>query len=116
MLRIFKLIRVLRICKVAKKLDGYTRNGPLSLALLMALFVMVGHWLACRWFWVGRLSFSATDGIVNENLVERFMQDVQIPEVRCFYGFQVQILVENPRSEGRGTPPPPHFVGLSNSI
>lgn len=67
-LRIFKLIRVLRICKVAKKLDGYTRNGPLSLALLMALFVMVGHWLACRWFWVGRLSFSATDGIVNENL------------------------------------------------
>ena len=35
--------------------------------------------------------FAASDGIVNENLVERFMQDVQIPEVRCFYGFQVQI-------------------------
>ena len=37
--------------------------------------------------------FAASDGIVNENLVERFMQDVQIPEVRCFYGFQVQIFV-----------------------
>jgi ribonucleotide reductase beta subunit family protein with ferritin-like domain len=34
--------------------------------------------------------FAASDGIVNENLVERFMQEVQIPEARCFYGFQVQ--------------------------
>ena len=33
--------------------------------------------------------FAASDGIVNENLVERFMQEVQVPEARCFYGFQV---------------------------
>ena len=33
--------------------------------------------------------FAASDGIVNENLVERFMQEIQIPEARCFYGFQV---------------------------
>ena len=26
--------------------------------------------------------FAASDGIVNENLVERFSQDVQIPEAR----------------------------------
>ena len=31
----------------------------------------------------------AGDGIVNENLVVNFMQDVTIPEARCFYGFQV---------------------------
>ena len=36
--------------------------------------------------------FAASDGIVNENLVERFMQEVQVPEARCFYGFQVLIL------------------------
>merc|ERR1712129_669551 len=36
-------------------------------------------------------------GIVNENLVERFMQEVQIPEARCFYGFQIAI--ENIHSE-----------------
>ncbi len=33
--------------------------------------------------------FAASDGIVNENLVVNFMQDVTIPEARCFYGFQV---------------------------
>ncbi|KAL2916602.1 Ribonucleotide-diphosphate reductase (RNR), small subunit [Polyrhizophydium stewartii] len=41
--------------------------------------------------------FAASDGIVNENLVERFSQDVHIPEARCFYGFQ--IMIENIHSE-----------------
>nr|XP_031547074.1 ribonucleoside-diphosphate reductase subunit M2 B [Vicugna pacos] len=41
--------------------------------------------------------FAASDGIVNENLVERFSQEVQVPEARCFYGFQ--ILIENVHSE-----------------
>jgi len=41
--------------------------------------------------------FAASDGIVNENLVERFMNEVQIPEARCFYGFQ--IAMENIHSE-----------------
>ncbi|KAJ3155727.1 Ribonucleotide-diphosphate reductase (RNR), small subunit [Geranomyces michiganensis] len=41
--------------------------------------------------------FAASDGIVNENLVERFSNDVQIAEARCFYGFQ--IMIENIHSE-----------------
>jgi ribonucleoside-diphosphate reductase beta chain len=35
--------------------------------------------------------FAASDGIVNENLVINFMQEVTIPEARCFYGFQIAI-------------------------
>ncbi|EON69880.1 ribonucleoside-diphosphate reductase small chain [Coniosporium apollinis CBS 100218] len=41
--------------------------------------------------------FAASDGIVNENLVERFSGEVQVPEARCFYGFQ--IMMENIHSE-----------------
>jgi len=41
--------------------------------------------------------FAASDGIVNENLVENLCQDIQIPEARCFYGFQ--IMIENVHSE-----------------
>ncbi|KAM6958751.1 ribonucleoside-diphosphate reductase subunit M2 B [Aplochiton taeniatus] len=41
--------------------------------------------------------FAASDGIVNENLVQRFCQEVQVPEARFFYGFQ--ILIENVHSE-----------------
>ena len=44
------------------------------------------------------LSFFATaDGIVNENIVERFMCEVEIPEVKYFYGFQ--IMIENIHAE-----------------
>ncbi|GIS52594.1 MAG: ribonucleoside-diphosphate reductase [Paracoccaceae bacterium] len=32
--------------------------------------------------------FAGSDGIVLENLVERFMSDIDIPEVRSFYAFQ----------------------------
>lgn len=41
--------------------------------------------------------FAASDGIVNENLVERFSKEVQATEARCFYGFQ--IAMENIHSE-----------------
>ncbi|KAG5359541.1 Ribonucleoside-diphosphate reductase small chain [Yarrowia sp. C11] len=41
--------------------------------------------------------FAASDGIVNENLVERFSGEVQVPEAKCFYGFQ--IMMENIHSE-----------------
>lgn len=48
----------------------------------------VGHVLAF---------FAASDGIVNENLAMNFSNEVQIPEARCFYGFQIAI--ENIHSE-----------------
>lgn len=41
--------------------------------------------------------FAAADGIVNENLAVNFMKEVQIPEARCFYGFQ--IMMENIHAE-----------------
>lgn len=41
--------------------------------------------------------FAASDGIVNENLAENFLRDVQYPEARSFYGFQ--LMMENIHSE-----------------
>ncbi|KAF3457214.1 hypothetical protein FNV43_RR01871 [Rhamnella rubrinervis] len=41
--------------------------------------------------------FAASDGIVLENLAARFLTDVQLPEARAFYGFQ--IAMENIHSE-----------------
>lgn len=41
--------------------------------------------------------FAASDGIVNENLATRFMGEVQVPEMRTFYGFQ--IAMENIHAE-----------------
>jgi ribonucleoside-diphosphate reductase beta chain len=41
--------------------------------------------------------FAGSDGIVLENLGSRFMSEIQIPEAKCFYGFQ--IAMENIHSE-----------------
>ena len=41
--------------------------------------------------------FAASDGIVNENLVENFCAEVQIPEAKLVYKFQ--IMMENIHSE-----------------
>jgi ribonucleoside-diphosphate reductase beta chain len=41
--------------------------------------------------------FAASDGIVNENLAENFLKEVQYPEAKSFYGFQ--IMMENIHSE-----------------
>jgi ribonucleoside-diphosphate reductase beta chain len=41
--------------------------------------------------------FAASDGIVNENLAVNFLSEVQYPEAKCFYGFQ--IMMENIHSE-----------------
>ncbi|RPD53754.1 putative ribonucleoside-diphosphate reductase small chain B [Lentinus tigrinus ALCF2SS1-7] len=67
------------------------------------LNVDVEHWQGAltndeRTFFSTILAFfAASDGIVVENLAQRFCAEVQIPEARCFYGFQM--MMENVHSE-----------------
>jgi ribonucleoside-diphosphate reductase subunit M2 len=62
----------------------------------------ISHWTALnddeRYFISMILAFfAASDGIVMENLAQRFMGDVQLAEARAFYGFQ--IAMENIHSQ-----------------
>ncbi|RDX52795.1 putative ribonucleoside-diphosphate reductase small chain B [Lentinus brumalis] len=67
------------------------------------LHIDVDHWDAIltsdeRTFLSTILAFfAASDGIVVENLAQRFCAEVQVAEARCFYGFQ--IMMENIHSE-----------------
>ena len=45
--------------------------------------------------------FAGSDGIVLENLGARFMNELQVPEARAFYGFQIAI--ENIHSGAHNT-------------
>ncbi|GFY55246.1 ribonucleoside-diphosphate reductase small chain [Trichonephila inaurata madagascariensis] len=56
----------------------------------------VQEWQGKGWTFVAneqlaRLMKNKTDGIVTENLVERFAREVKVTEARCFYGFQIAI-------------------------
>lgn len=48
-----KVVRLLRLGRVARKLDHYLEYGAAVLVLLIFMFVLVAHWLACIWFSIG---------------------------------------------------------------
>lgn len=56
---LLKTARLLRLVRVARKIDRYSEYGAAVLLLLMATFALIAHWLACIWW----------DGIVTLFLV-----------------------------------------------
>ena len=53
---------------------------------VLAFFAAVGYTIHCE-----DQTDAQSDGIVNENLVERFSSEVQAAEAKCFYGFQIMM-------------------------
>jgi len=47
------VVRLLRLARVARKLDLYIEYGAAVLALLLIMFVLIAHWFACIWFTIG---------------------------------------------------------------
>ena len=46
---LLKTARLLRLVRVARKIDRYSEYGAAVLVLLMATFALIAHWLACIW-------------------------------------------------------------------
>ena len=43
----------MRLVRVARTLDQYIEYGAAVLILLIFMFVLIAHWLACTWFTIG---------------------------------------------------------------
>ncbi|GAA6077792.1 potassium voltage-gated channel subfamily H member 6 [Tachysurus ichikawai] len=52
---LLKTARLLRLVRVARKLDRYSEYGAAVLFLLMCTFVLIAHWLACIWYAIGHV-------------------------------------------------------------
>ncbi|KAK3926149.1 Potassium voltage-gated channel subfamily H member 6 [Frankliniella fusca] len=50
---LLKTARLLRLVRVARKIDRYSEYGAAVLLLLMASFALSAHWLACIWYAIG---------------------------------------------------------------
>lgn len=55
LLSLLKTARLLRLVRVARKLDRYSEYGVAVIFLLMGLFTLTAHWLACIWYAIGRV-------------------------------------------------------------
>jgi len=47
---VLKTARLLRLLRVARRIDQYSEYGAAVLILLMATFTLIAHWLACVYY------------------------------------------------------------------
>ncbi|XP_026057420.1 potassium voltage-gated channel subfamily H member 2 [Carassius auratus] len=59
---LLKTARLLRLVRVARKLDRYSEYGAAVLFLLMCTFALIAHWLACIWFAIGNVEQNRSIG------------------------------------------------------
>ena len=52
---VLKTARLLRLLRVARRVDQYSEYGAAVLLLLMAAFTLIAHWLACIFYAVAYL-------------------------------------------------------------
>ncbi|XP_051980497.1 potassium voltage-gated channel subfamily H member 1 isoform X1 [Xyrauchen texanus] len=58
-----KVVRLLRLGRVARKLDHYIEYGAAVLILLVCVFGLAAHWLACIWYSIG--DYEIIDEVTN---------------------------------------------------
>ncbi|XP_058621563.1 potassium voltage-gated channel subfamily H member 2 isoform X3 [Onychostoma macrolepis] len=59
---LLKTARLLRLVRVARKLDRYSEYGAAVLFLLMCTFALIAHWLACIWYAIGNVEQNRSIG------------------------------------------------------
>ncbi|XP_062847284.1 potassium voltage-gated channel subfamily H member 2 [Trichomycterus rosablanca] len=59
---LLKTARLLRLVRVARKLDRYSEYGAAVLFLLMCTFALIAHWLACIWYAIGSVERTGAIG------------------------------------------------------
>ena len=58
LIALLKTARLLRLVRVARKLDRYSEYGAALLLLLMCSFTLIAHWLACIWYAIANMERS----------------------------------------------------------
>nr|XP_057937670.1 potassium voltage-gated channel subfamily H member 8 isoform X2 [Doryrhamphus excisus] len=51
---LLKTVRLLRLLRLLQKLERYSQYSAVVLTLLMSMFALLAHWMACVWYFIGR--------------------------------------------------------------
>ncbi|KAM9308566.1 voltage-gated delayed rectifier potassium channel KCNH8 [Gastrophryne carolinensis] len=55
LVHLLKTIRLLRLLRLLQKLDRYSQHSTIVLTLLMSMFALLAHWMACIWYVIGKM-------------------------------------------------------------
>ncbi|XP_060884421.1 potassium voltage-gated channel subfamily H member 4 isoform X2 [Labrus mixtus] len=61
LVHLLKTVRLLRLLRLLQKLDRYSQYSAMVLTLLMSVFALLAHWMACIWYMIGRMEIETTD-------------------------------------------------------
>jgi len=62
---VMKTARLLRLLRVARRVDQYSEYGATVLLLLMATFILISHWLACIFYAIAYLERPRLDAPIS---------------------------------------------------
>ncbi|KAK2086484.1 Potassium voltage-gated channel sub H member 1 [Saguinus oedipus] len=76
-----KVVRLLRLGRVARKLDHYIEYGAAVLVLLVCVFGLAAHWMACIWYSIGDYEIfdEDTKTIRNNSWLYQLAMDIGTP-------------------------------------
>uniref|UniRef100_A0A3Q2PL93 Voltage-gated delayed rectifier potassium channel KCNH8 n=1 Tax=Fundulus heteroclitus TaxID=8078 RepID=A0A3Q2PL93_FUNHE len=52
---LLKTVRLLRLLRLLQKMDRYSQHSTVVLTLLMSMFALLAHWMACIWYIIGKM-------------------------------------------------------------
>lgn len=61
LVHLLKTVRLLRLLRLLQKLDRYSQYSAMVLTLLMSVFALLAHWMACIWYMIGRKEIETKD-------------------------------------------------------
>ncbi|NXA55723.1 KCNH4 protein, partial [Nothocercus julius] len=61
LVHLLKTVRLLRLLRLLQKLDRYSQYSAMVLTLLMSVFALLAHWMACIWYVIGRAEMQSSD-------------------------------------------------------
>ena len=89
---LMKTARLLRLVRVARKIDRYSEYGAAVLVLLMCAFALLAHWLACIWYaigciehaeigWIYTLGNQTNRPVIFDNMTNKMIQGPAVKEM-----------------------------------
>lgn len=64
LVHLLKTVRLLRLLRLLQKLERYSQCSAVVLTLLMSVFALLAHWMACIWYVIGRREMEAHDPLL----------------------------------------------------
>ncbi|XP_075941609.1 potassium voltage-gated channel subfamily H member 4a [Anarhichas minor] len=66
LVHLLKTVRLLRLLRLLQKLDRYSQYSAVVLTLLMSVFALLAHWMACVWYVIGRKEIESSNPVTWE--------------------------------------------------